>query len=205
MATFSGQLDLMALIGAKLLEGIDSDAPKRGYICIPLDWNQIKVNVDKRGSTHANMDIYMGPASEGIVKWWEKNRIQAGEPITVYNIPSHRISLSLTQEYREQLADRAKALYFAQHSELNPDTLTEQQKQELKAFVGMKSNITLCTSMWMHEPKGQLLVLQHLKLRQQLLRLGNHLRNLMLMVILCRHRATTRTTFHSKIYHNFRL
>lgn len=156
MATFGGKLDLMALFGAKLLEGIDSDAPKRGYICIPLDMNQIHVNVDKKGETHANMDIFMGPASEGIVKWWEKNRIQAGEPITVYNIPSHRISLSLTQEYREKLVDRAKALYFSQHPDLNPDTLTEQQKQELKAFVGMKSNITLCTSMWMHEPKGQL-------------------------------------------------
>lgn len=156
MATFSGQLDLMALIGAKLLEGIDSDAPKRAYICIPLDWNQIKVSVDKQGTTHVNMDIYMGPASKGIVKWWEKNRIQAGEPITVYNVPSHRISLSLTQEYREKLVDRAKALYFAQHSDLNPDTLTEQQQQELKAFVGNKSNITLCSSVWMHEPKGQL-------------------------------------------------
>lgn len=30
MATFGGKLDLMALFGAKLLEGIDSDAPKRG-------------------------------------------------------------------------------------------------------------------------------------------------------------------------------
>lgn len=60
MATFSGQLDLMALFGAKLLEGIDSDAPKRGYICIPLDMNQIHVNVDKKRRDSCEYGYFYG-------------------------------------------------------------------------------------------------------------------------------------------------
>ena len=51
MASFSGNVDLLALNGAKVLVGIDEKNAKRPYVCIPLDVNEIRVEASKNDAS----------------------------------------------------------------------------------------------------------------------------------------------------------
>lgn len=47
MASFSGNIDLLSLNGAKVLIGLDEKNAQRPYVCIPLDVNEIRVEASK--------------------------------------------------------------------------------------------------------------------------------------------------------------
>ena len=56
MASFNGNIDLLALNGAKVLVGIDEKKKQRPYVCIPLDVNEIRVETSKTVSyTHLTL------------------------------------------------------------------------------------------------------------------------------------------------------
>lgn len=157
MASFGGGLDLLAFLGTKLLTGLDSDKPNRGYICIPVDMNKISLYNDKNGVCHAEAKFNMWPASKGIVDWWRKQRITAGEAITVYNVPSHRIEINYPEEYQQKLMQGAKAKYIAEHPEecATPEMQDENQNKNLRNYMYNFAHRDLCASVWMHQPKNQ--------------------------------------------------
>lgn len=47
MASYNGNIDLLALNGAKVLVGIDEKNAQRPYVCIPIDVNEIRVEASK--------------------------------------------------------------------------------------------------------------------------------------------------------------
>lgn len=51
MASYNGNIDLLALNGAKVLVGIDEKNKQRPYVCIPLDVNEIRVEASKNDAS----------------------------------------------------------------------------------------------------------------------------------------------------------
>ena len=47
MASFSGNIDLLSLSGAKVLVDVDKANKNRPFVCIPLDANEIRVETVK--------------------------------------------------------------------------------------------------------------------------------------------------------------
>lgn len=156
MASFSGELDLMGFMGAKLLQGIDPDKKDRAYICIPVQMNEMSTRQDKNGKVHVSAKFNMWPVSKGIADWWKGQRTQAGVNITQFNIPTHRIELGFSEEYRKRLMERAKLAILAQHKDdWNTSELQdENQNRELKNAIYRMVHQDLCSSVWMHEPKS---------------------------------------------------
>lgn len=51
MASYNGNIDLLALNGAKVLVGIDEKNAQRPYVCIPIDVNEIRVDTSKNDAS----------------------------------------------------------------------------------------------------------------------------------------------------------
>ena len=158
MASFGGDIDLLAgTIGSQLIAIKNDKGQDVQGVFVPLSYNQMKVYQDKNGKNHATIAFNMWPASQGIVNFWKSRRLQAGEEISAYSIPSHRLELNLTQEYRQKLLERAKAVVLEQHKDdwTTPEQQDEKQNKELRNLMYSYLPSDLCTSVWMHQPKMQ--------------------------------------------------
>lgn len=104
MASFNATIDLMQLKGARLLSGIDQQHPGRNYICIPVDWSEIKVTENRQqpGSYRANMRLNLWPTNDKFRQACIDRRAQRGEDTTDYTPPSHTIELGYSQEFLEK-------------------------------------------------------------------------------------------------------
>lgn len=125
-------------------------------VCIPIAYNEIKCSQDKKGVAYANVKISMWPVNKGIADWWKTQRLTAGEQITAYNIPTHRIELNLSEEYQQKLAARAKSVLLEQHKNdwTTPELQNEATNKELHDYIYRMSHYDLCSSVWMHQPKN---------------------------------------------------
>lgn len=158
MATFGGDIDLLAgTIGSQLIAIKNDKGQDIQGVFIPITYNQMKVYRDKSGKDHASIAFNMWPASQGIVNYWKTRRLQAGEEINAYSVPSHRLELNLSQEYRQKLMERAKAIILEQHKEdwNTPELQDEKQNKELRNLIYSYLPADLCSSVWMHQPKTQ--------------------------------------------------
>lgn len=158
MASFGGDFDLLGMIGAQLIAVKDDNGKETQGIFVPINYNQVKVFRDNKGKDHATFKFNMWPVSKGIEDWWKKQRMIAGVPVTAYNVPTHRIELNLTDEYRQKLAQRAKAVALEQHKEdwTTPEQQDEHTNKDLNNLMYRMSHYDLCSSVWMHEPKSQM-------------------------------------------------
>lgn len=158
MASFGCELDLMGMIGAQYATIKDAKTGKDlPCVCIPVGYNEIHCWQDKQGVQHAGVKINMWPVSKGIADWWRQKRVTAGEQITMYNIPTHRVELNLSDEYRQKLANRAKQVLLEQHKEdwNTPELQNENSNKDLSNQMYRMSHYDLCSSVWMHQPKNQ--------------------------------------------------
>lgn len=158
MASFGGDIDLLAgTIGSQFITIKNEKGQDIQGVFIPISYNQMKVYRDKKGKDHASIAFNMWPASKGIVEFWKSRRLQAGEQITPYSVPTHRLELNLSQEYRLKLMERAKAIILEQHKEdwNTPESQDEKQNGELEDLIYSYLPADLCASVWMKQPKIQ--------------------------------------------------
>ena len=104
MASYNGNIDLLALNGAKVLVGIDEKNAKRPYVCIPTDVNEIRLEESKNDSskTQAKLRVNIWPFNEAY-----KNKIRqiaAERGNTQVSVPTHEMQLSFSTEYVKAVA-----------------------------------------------------------------------------------------------------
>lgn len=91
MASFSGNVDLLALNGAKVLVGIDEKNTNRPYVCIPLDVNEIRVEASKNDAskTQAKLRVNIWPFNEPYKAKIRQSAIERGD--TNISVPTHEM------------------------------------------------------------------------------------------------------------------
>ena len=154
MASFNATIDLMQLKGARLLSGIDQQHPGRNYICIPVDWSEIKVTENRQqpGSYRANMRVNLWPTSDKFRQACIDRRAQRGEDTADYSPPSHTIELGYSQEFLEKAKAAAKARLMKEHPEW-VDT-DENFNKDLKNAIYEAVRVRLGTA-YANKPKDQ--------------------------------------------------
>ena len=153
MASFNATIDLMQLKGARLLSGIDQQHPGRNFICIPVDWSEIKVTENRQqpGSYRANMRVNLWPTSDKFRQVCIDRRALRGEDTTDYTPPSHTIELGYSQEFLEKAKAAAKARLMKEHPEWGSD---ENANRDLKNAIYEAVRVRLGTA-YANKPKEQ--------------------------------------------------
>lgn len=120
MASFSGNVDLLSLNGAKVLVGIDEKNTKRPYVCIPLDVNEIRVEASKNDAskTQAKLRVNIWPFNEPYKAKIRQSAIERGD--TNISVPTHEMQMSFSVEYIKAVAKNFPKL-VEQVKEANKD------------------------------------------------------------------------------------
>ena len=152
MASFSGSIDLMQCKGAQLLSGIDAKNPSRNYVCIPVEWSEIKVTEDAQRKTfHANMRVNIWSASDAFRQACIDRRMQRGDSMDGYNPPSHTMEVGYTQEFREKAMAAAKKRLLTEHPDWVQD---ENENKDLRNAMYNAVRVHL-GSVYLNQPKLQ--------------------------------------------------
>lgn len=120
MASFSGNVDLLSLNGAKVLVGIDEKNTERPYVCIPLDVNEIRVEASKNDAskTQAKLRVNIWPFNEPYKAKIRQSAIERGD--TNISVPTHEMQMSFSVEYIQAVAKNFPKL-VEQVKEANKD------------------------------------------------------------------------------------
>lgn len=104
MASYNGNIDLLALNGAKVLVGIDENNKQRPYVCIPLDVNEIRVETSKNDAskTQAKLRVNVWPFNEAYKNKIRQSAAERGD--TNISVPTHEMQLSFSVEYVKAVA-----------------------------------------------------------------------------------------------------
>lgn len=104
MASFSGNIDLLALNGAKVLIGLDEKNAQRPYVCIPIDVNEIRVEASKNDASKqiAKMRVIIDPYKDAYKNKIRQSNAERGD--TNKSVPTHEMKLSFSAEYIKAVA-----------------------------------------------------------------------------------------------------
>lgn len=152
MASFNATIDLMALKGARLLSGIDQKHPGRNYVCIPVDWSEIKVTENQQmGGYRANLRVNLWPTSDKFRQACIERRRQRGDDTDDYNPPSHTVEVGYSQDFLDKARAAAKARLLREHPEWDSD---ENFNKDLKNAIFEAVRVRLGTA-FTHKPREQ--------------------------------------------------
>ena len=104
MASYNGNIDLLALNGAKVLVGIDEKNAQRPYVCIPIDVNEIRVDASKNDASkkQAKLRVNIWPFNEAYKNKIRQSASERGD--TQVSVPTHEMQLSFSTEYVKAVA-----------------------------------------------------------------------------------------------------
>lgn len=104
MASFSGNIDLLSLNGAKVLIGLDEKNAQRPYVCIPIDVNEIRVEASKNDASKqiAKMRVIIDPYNDAYKNKIRQSNAERGD--TNKSVPTHEMKLSFSAEYIKAVA-----------------------------------------------------------------------------------------------------
>lgn len=157
MANFNGTVDLMKLRGVKYLSGIDKANPARAYICIPAEWNDVKVVNDPHATSgyRGPLRLAMYQTNEKYAAACIKAKQERGDDMTDYNPPSHTCQLRYSSEYLKILNEAAKKAILDKHLEWNtPELKDETRNTDLKYAMSDMVRIPL-GSFYVNHPMQQ--------------------------------------------------
>lgn len=120
MASFNGNVDLLALNGAKVLVGIDEKNKQRPYVCIPLDVNEIRVEASKNdpNKQNAKLRINIWPYNDAYKNKIRQSAAERGDSNA--SVPTHEMQLSFSADYVKAVA-KAFPKLVEQVKEANKD------------------------------------------------------------------------------------
>lgn len=128
---FSGNLNLLALKGAKVFSGLDQKHPQMNFVCIPVGYNDIVLSADGK---RADVGVYMAETSDKYRQACIQRRQMSGEDMTDYNPPSHTVEVSFSREFRERAMEAARKRIVGEHPEwqTNEDLQKPEFNRDLK-------------------------------------------------------------------------
>lgn len=109
MASYNGSIDLLALNGAQVFSGIDQKNPKRAFVCIPVDVNEIKIQESRTTGTapsaspegqakqRASLRISIFPLPENYKNAVRRSAQERGDMNA--NVPTHELQRSFSVDY----------------------------------------------------------------------------------------------------------
>ena len=99
MASFNGNVDLLALNGAQVMTGIGGKDDKRPYICIPADVNEIKIEASKNDQSKmmAKLRVNIWPLNDAYKNKVRQSAMERGD--TNINVPTHEMQISFSIDY----------------------------------------------------------------------------------------------------------
>lgn len=120
MASFSGNIDLLSLNGAKVLIGLDEKNAQRPYVCIPLDVNEIRVEASKNDASkqNAKLRVNIWPYKDAYKNKIRQSAAERGD--SQVSVPTHEMQISFSAEYIKAVAKNFPKL-VEQVKEANKD------------------------------------------------------------------------------------
>ena len=133
MASFSGNIDLLSLNGAKVLVGLDEKNAQRPYVCIPIDVNEIRVEASKNDASKqiAKMRVIIDPFNDAYKNRVRQSNAERGD--TNKSVPTHEMQISFTTEYVKDIAKAFPKLVEQvkeQNKERDPGIMTQNVQDE---------------------------------------------------------------------------
>lgn len=152
MSSFSGSIDLMQCKGARLVSGIDEKHPGRNFVCIPVEWSEIKVTEDAQNHTfRASLRVNLWPTSDAFRQACVTRRLQRGESVEGYNPPSHTMEVGYSEDFRTKAMEAAKKRLLNEHPDWDKD---EQANKDLRNAMYNAVRVRL-GSFYVNIPKQQ--------------------------------------------------
>ena len=105
MASYNGNIDLLALNGAKVLVGIDEKNAQRPYVCIPTDVNEIRLETYKKDNVNrqvAKLRVHIEPFKDSYKNKIRQSNIERGDADK--SVPTHEMQMSFSTEYVKAVA-----------------------------------------------------------------------------------------------------
>mgnify|MGYP006878147251 FL=1 len=104
MASYNGSIDLLALNGAQVMTGVDQKNPQRAYVCIPVDFNEIKLTVSRNdpGKQIAGLRVNIWPLNENYKNAVRRSAQERGDANV--NVPTHEMQMSYSTDYVKYIA-----------------------------------------------------------------------------------------------------
>lgn len=104
MASYNGNIDLLALNGAKVLVGLDEKNAQRPYVCIPLDVNEIRVEASRNDANKqmAKLRVNIWPFSEQYKAKARQSAAERGD--NNVSVPTHEMQMSFSVDYIKAVA-----------------------------------------------------------------------------------------------------
>jgi len=133
MASYNGNINLLALSGAKICVGPDEKNPQRPYVCIPLDVNEIRVEPNPNDPTKqvAKLRINIWPFSDNYKNTIRRNNAERGD--TNKDVPTHELVISYSTEYIKAVAKNFPKLVEQvkeANKEKDPDIVNQDPQDE---------------------------------------------------------------------------
>lgn len=99
MASYSGNIDYLALNGVQVLKGIDKDNPERVFICTPMDVNEIKWEHHPQDPNRmvAKMRVNIWPLSENYKNVVRRTAQERGDANV--SVPTHEMQMSFSVDF----------------------------------------------------------------------------------------------------------
>jgi hypothetical protein len=158
MASYNGSIDLLALNGAQVMTGVDQKNPQRAYVCIPVDFNEIKLTVSRNNPSKqiAGLRVNIWPLNENYKNAVRRSAQERGDANV--NVPTHEMQMSYSTDYIKAIAAKAPGLVEQvkqQNKDRDPGIVTQNVQDETShLFKALRSRMNKRLAM-LYQPQQQ--------------------------------------------------
>lgn len=158
MASYNGSIDLLALNGAQVMTGVDQKNPQRAYVCIPVDFNEIKLTVSRNDPSKqiAGLRVNIWPLNENYKNAVRRSAQERGDANV--NVPTHEVQMSYSTDYVKYIAAKAPGIVDQvkqQNKDRDPGIVTQNVQDETShLFKAFRSRMNKRLAM-LYQPQQQ--------------------------------------------------
>lgn len=158
MASYNGSIDLLALNGAQVMTGVDQKNPQRAYVCIPVDFNEIKLTVSRNDPSKqiAGLRVNIWPLNENYKNAVRRSAQERGDANV--NVPTHEVQMSYSTDYVKYIAAKAPGIVEQvkqQNKDRDPGIVTQDVQDETShLFKAFRSRMNKRLAM-LYQPQQQ--------------------------------------------------
>lgn len=158
MASYNGSIDLLALNGAQVMTGVDQKNLQRAYVCIPVDFNEIKLTVSRNDPSKqiAGLRVNIWPLNENYKNAVRRSAQERGDANV--NVPTHEMQMSYSTDYVKYIAAKAPGIVEQvkqQNKDRDPGIVTQNVQDETShLFKAFRSRMNKRLAM-LYQPQQQ--------------------------------------------------
>lgn len=151
MGNFKGSINLMQLLGAKVVS-MEVNGKPMNCVCIPVGWNDIHVTADK--TTNQPNGAYLNIRGWGTSPKFRQACEANNTDKEGYIAPSHQLSASYTEDFQKAAVASAEARLRGDEKFMAENPSEEEIKKQASYAVSNKSRIGTLTPLERKEPEA---------------------------------------------------